>query len=429
MAEALAKVTVPVLCRECGQRGTVRYSSINPLLRCARCKSHSLDIDLQAKTAADMSIEKAAKFTGPGYYVLDAGGAPVEGPFSTNSQAEQALALKGQRYAGAAVQFLASPGIKDKGIPDPFFSPSGYMYVPPTPPAPMQMFGEREERLPSSEWEKQTIKKDDEGWYWHPTHPDRFETEEDARHNQRYWVNEHKRTGARKVAEINCKCSPKGGPAGQCKNPQGGAWGDQSPCYCRCHSAETKTNARKVAEIATGILATNPGMTEIAAHHIAIRTLQRVAGDGSASGKGLKCANCGHSEFQHSVAVKAKDGNCVVGCGCPGFSRKSSARKKANWTYQSNIPGYLPMADDPFITDDWKYARDALLEDLDRARDHMFDAGGDRMWDTYTEAIEEAKGLSSGEEWSTNLPSSDSEHDLGINWSLYQTDEEAPEYE
>jgi hypothetical protein len=51
------------------------------------------------------------------------------------------------------------------------------------------------------------------------------------------------------------------------------------------------------------------------------------------------------------------------------------------------------------------------------------------MWDTYTEAIEEAKGLSSGEEWSTNLPSSDSEHDLGINWSLYQTDEEAPEYE
>lgn len=24
--------------------------------------------------------------------------------------------------------------------------------------------------------------------------------------------------------------------AGQCRNPQGGAWGSQAPCYCACHT-------------------------------------------------------------------------------------------------------------------------------------------------------------------------------------------------
>lgn len=42
-----------------------------------------------------------------------------------------------------------------------------------------------------------------------------------------------------------------------------------------------------------------------------------------------------------------------------------------------NIPGYLPMDDDPYVADDWRDALRALVELVRRERDYMIDGGAD----------------------------------------------------
>lgn len=94
----------------------------------------------------------------------------------------------------------------------------------------------------------------------------------------------------------------------------------------------------------------------------------------------------------------------------------------------SNVPGYLPMNDEPYAWSTFYAAKLSMIEDLDRAGDHLFSIGEDEdergLADEYSAAMEELN-LCSGPEWSTVLPTSTSTHDLGVSYWVVQCDEEA----
>lgn len=92
-----------------------------------------------------------------------------------------------------------------------------------------------------------------------------------------------------------------------------------------------------------------------------------------------------------------------------------------------NIPGYLPMDDVPYAFDSFDAAKASMIEDLDRSRDAIFEAGETEderaIADEYSAAMEELN-LCNGPEWSTHLPLTTSEHDLGLAFWIVQCDEE-----
>lgn len=92
-----------------------------------------------------------------------------------------------------------------------------------------------------------------------------------------------------------------------------------------------------------------------------------------------------------------------------------------------NVPGYMPMADEPNIFATFDEAKSYMLEELDRAGDHMFDGGTDEeergLADEYSAAMEDLN-LDSGPGWDAFLPSSTSEHDLGVHYWIVQCSED-----
>lgn len=92
----------------------------------------------------------------------------------------------------------------------------------------------------------------------------------------------------------------------------------------------------------------------------------------------------------------------------------------------SNTPGYLSEDDEPFAFADFGSAKSYVIEELDRAGDHIFDAGEDEderaIADEYSAAMEELN-LDNGPTWDVFLPTSTSEHDLGRHWWIVQCDE------
>lgn len=91
-----------------------------------------------------------------------------------------------------------------------------------------------------------------------------------------------------------------------------------------------------------------------------------------------------------------------------------------------NIPGYLPMDDEPYAYSTFADAKTSIIDDLDRAGDHYYAAGEDEdergLGDDYSAAMEELN-LNNGPEWDTYLPTSTSEHDLGEHWWIVQCSE------
>ncbi|NIT36966.1 MAG: hypothetical protein GTN49_10795 [candidate division Zixibacteria bacterium] len=81
------------------------------------------------------------------------------------------------------------------------------------------------------------------------------------------------------------------------------------------------------------------------------------------------------------------------------------ARFRAGW----NMPGYLPETD-PVSFDDFDEAREFISDELDRAADDLFSAGGEGpIVDAYNEGIDEVEawragdfGLVPGGEWVTS---------------------------
>lgn len=74
-----------------------------------------------------------------------------------------------------------------------------------------------------------------------------------------------------------------------------------------------------------------------------------------------------------------------------------------NWVVGYNMPGYLPE-NDPWVTDDWESARDALVDELERDAEFAVEPGGEGIDVTlYNDAIAELKALESGQEWATTI--------------------------
>lgn len=87
-----------------------------------------------------------------------------------------------------------------------------------------------------------------------------------------------------------------------------------------------------------------------------------------------------------------------------------------HWHWGSNIPGYLPMADEPNIADTWDAARDGLLEDMEHEADAAYEEeSGETL--TMSEAIDaamiEVRSWETGADIYVN-PSSSRPHDLGL---------------
>lgn len=93
------------------------------------------------------------------------------------------------------------------------------------------------------------------------------------------------------------------------------------------------------------------------------------------------------------------------------------------WTVVVNMPGYMPM-EEPYVTDDWEAARGYLVDELQRHAESLYEGYGadyhvasahSRSMD---EVIADLKAMKVRDAWSTIVPSSDSEHDLGLVFSL-----------
>lgn len=86
------------------------------------------------------------------------------------------------------------------------------------------------------------------------------------------------------------------------------------------------------------------------------------------------------------------------------------------WTAGSNIPGYLPESDIAYFST-WADAKFYMLDWLRQDGDALFESGETEderaLADEYSAAAEELN-LDTGPEWATSLPSSTSQHDLGI---------------
>jgi hypothetical protein len=97
-----------------------------------------------------------------------------------------------------------------------------------------------------------------------------------------------------------------------------------------------------------------------------------------------------------------------------------------NYAVGRNIPGYLSEGD-VYVTGDYESAKAALIEDLDRYGDELYERGLSDAADEASELMEDVNLLSPGNEWYAVLPTSDSPHDLGLAFWLSQTDEEPAE--
>jgi hypothetical protein len=90
-----------------------------------------------------------------------------------------------------------------------------------------------------------------------------------------------------------------------------------------------------------------------------------------------------------------------------------------------NMPGYLPESDVATFGS-FGDAKRFMIVELDRAGDSIFEAGETEeergIADEYSAAMEELN-LEAGPEWGVILPSSTSEHDLGLSFWINACDE------
>ena len=87
-----------------------------------------------------------------------------------------------------------------------------------------------------------------------------------------------------------------------------------------------------------------------------------------------------------------------------------------HYHYGQNIPGYLPMADEPNICETWEDARAGLLDDIERAGDMVdlddYAPGWGASWE---QALEDVRTWETGEDIYVNV-CSDGPHDLGVSY-------------
>jgi hypothetical protein len=87
------------------------------------------------------------------------------------------------------------------------------------------------------------------------------------------------------------------------------------------------------------------------------------------------------------------------------------------------MPGYLPMADEPATFESFADAKQYIIDELDRGGDDMFAAGetsDERGVADEWSAVAEELNLTNGPEWDVYVPTSTSEHDLGLHWWIVQ---------
>lgn len=123
---------------------------------------------------------------------------------------------------------------------------------------------------------------------------------------------------------------------------------------------------------------------------------------------------------------------CESGKGPWDTPRPTDDPAPVHYHWGQNIPGYLPMADEPNVTADWTAARDALLEDLDRATDaeaYYFYSGdhegsyeGSRLA-SFHAADAKIRAADEGDDIYVNV-ASDGPHDLGVSYWVTACGEE-----
>lgn len=97
-----------------------------------------------------------------------------------------------------------------------------------------------------------------------------------------------------------------------------------------------------------------------------------------------------------------------------------------NYAVGHNTPGYSPESD-VWVTEDYDSAKRALIDDLERHADWLDEIGLHDQAEEVSAECEDLNLASVGTEWSTTVPSSDSEHDLGLSFWLNVTEEEPEE--
>lgn len=102
-----------------------------------------------------------------------------------------------------------------------------------------------------------------------------------------------------------------------------------------------------------------------------------------------------------------------------------------HYHWGSNIPGYLPMADEPNTAQSWEGARAALLDDMSREAESCY-----AMDDDETIATGVATDVAMGEvrRWETGQDiyvnnATDRPHDLGVAYWLIACNEQDCEVE
>lgn len=99
-----------------------------------------------------------------------------------------------------------------------------------------------------------------------------------------------------------------------------------------------------------------------------------------------------------------------------GHSPTPREANSLHYHYGSNIPGYLPMADEPYLSETWEGARDALVDEIERAGDMAdVDDYAPGWGDSWTQALEDVRTWDAGKEIYVNI-CSDSPHDLGVSY-------------
>lgn len=98
-----------------------------------------------------------------------------------------------------------------------------------------------------------------------------------------------------------------------------------------------------------------------------------------------------------------------------------------------NIPGYMPMSDEPNRADDWESACTALRTELDIYVDYIADSEDDRegLWESATDAFHLLnQEEDAGPHDFTLYVASDEPHDLGLAyWVIVCADDDCAEVE
>ena len=85
-----------------------------------------------------------------------------------------------------------------------------------------------------------------------------------------------------------------------------------------------------------------------------------------------------------------------------------------------NVPGYLPMADEPYLCTTFDDAKRALIAEMDRSADHAAECDKSAHADAIDAAMQAVNLWSSPD--STIVTDPEREHDLGISYWIVAVD-------